>query len=130
MALDKETTERIHSNPRWNWKTGYGPPFGLLINPRPWKVHHLVGDFYEKDLRRAVWGYALIAAFIASPVVIGVISGFVERLLPRWHDWVETIALLVLMVMTLVGLTGMALKSFDTEPPEKVTLRLPLKEAE
>lgn len=97
-----------------------------LIEPRPWKLNHLIGDAYEKDLRRHIWGYWLLAVFPFIPIVAGAAAGAVAARYPQWELFSDTAAMGLVAVGAIVAVIGYALISIRTEPPESVSLRIPL----
>lgn len=113
---------------RWNWKWGYGPQPDLLIKPRDWETHHLIGKFHENDLRRAVWGYAFLAVLVGSPVLLGLCGGLVVGFWPGLNQWVDLVVALMIAVAAILGVIGYALVGFNTQPPAKIAPRLPLEE--
>lgn len=127
LTLEDNDEERPVARKR-SWKWGYSAPPGPWIVPSPHKLSHLIGDAYERDLRRHVWGYWLLAAFPFIPMFGGAVAGIATALHHQWTQGAQAAGLIVCTLAAAVAATGYALRSIDTEPPQKVSLRLPLDE--
>jgi hypothetical protein len=118
------TAEATQASRSWRWAWGYGEPPGPIIKPRPWKPHHLIGDFRERDLRRQAYGYLLIAVFLAAPVLLGVVSAFLQQVMPEHRDLFEFLVIISCVLAAILGLIGYLLVSITSEPPERVSVRI------
>lgn len=132
MDPEPEAPEGEHALPAGDeapathsWLTGFKPRPPLIV-PKPWKLSHLIGDAYEKDLRRHIWGYWLLAAFPFIPIIAGALAGGVSAWHPQWEQFSDAAAMALVGVGAIVAVIGYALISISTEPPERVSLRIPL----
>lgn len=118
------SAENAEASRCWRWAWGYGQPPGPIIKPRPWRPHHLIGDFRERDLRRQSVGYLLIAVLLAAPVLFGVFGGLFQQLMPAHRDLIEFLVIISCVIAAFLGLIGYLLVSVTSEPPERVSVRL------
>lgn len=111
----------------WNLWWGVGKRPDPLAKPRKIKPHQLIGDAYEKYLRRAWVGYLMVGAFLWSPLVIALIELVLTAHFPQWQDWIIAGRYISLMVAMCLALFGFILARPENSIPEKVTLRMPPK---
>lgn len=111
----------------WNPWWGVDKRPAPLVKPREIKPHQLIGDAYEKHLRRAWVGYLMVGAFLWSPVAIGIVELVLTANFPQWQDWIIAGRYISLMVAMFFAVLGFSLARPENSIPEKVTLRMPPK---